>query len=125
MDALNLWVPPRISRATGKSATPLSIERVLLGLHQGRTVVITGASAGIGAQLARFLAIAGARVLLAARDERKLEQTRDAISRSWVPSGTPSRSGAWPWRRASTSATRPGCRTWSIAPSRSSAASTS
>jgi malonyl-CoA reductase/3-hydroxypropionate dehydrogenase (NADP+) len=89
MDAVNLWVPRRISRATGKSATPLSIERVLLGLHQGRTVVITGASAGIGAQLARFLAIAGARVLLAARDERKLEQTRDAIVKELGAVGYP------------------------------------
>jgi malonyl-CoA reductase/3-hydroxypropionate dehydrogenase (NADP+) len=89
MDALNLWVPQRIGRATGKSATPLSTERTLLGLHTGRHVVITGASAGIGAQLSRFLAIAGARVLMAARDQRKLEQTREEIVADLAAVGYP------------------------------------
>ena len=89
MDAINLWVPPHIQRATGKSATPHAIERALLGLHLGRTAVITGASAGIGAQIGRFLAISGARVLLAARDARKLEQTREAIVADLAALGYP------------------------------------
>jgi NAD(P)-dependent dehydrogenase (short-subunit alcohol dehydrogenase family) len=38
-----------------------------------RVVVVTGASAGIGAELARQFAAAGARLALAARDESRLE----------------------------------------------------
>ena len=79
MDAINLWVPESIKRATGKSGMPGSIQRVLPGLHKGRTAVITGGSLGIGLQLGRFLAIAGARVLLSARSESKLEEARSSI----------------------------------------------
>jgi len=79
MDSINLRVPQFIKRATAKSSMPLSIQRVLPGLHHGRTALITGGSLGIGMQLGRFLAMAGARVLLAARSESKLEAARDAI----------------------------------------------
>ncbi|MFK7831046.1 MAG: SDR family oxidoreductase [Congregibacter sp.] len=79
MDSINLWVPESIIRATGKSSMPGSIQRVLPGLHKGRAAVITGGSLGIGLQLGRFLAIAGARVLLSARSESKLQEARDAI----------------------------------------------
>ncbi len=79
MDPINLWVPKSIRRATGKTAMPMSIQRVLPGLHQGKTAVITGGSLGIGMQLGRFLAIAGARVLLSARSAPKLEAARDEI----------------------------------------------
>jgi malonyl-CoA reductase/3-hydroxypropionate dehydrogenase (NADP+) len=41
--------------------------------------VITGGSLGIGLQLGRFLAIAGARVLLSARSEAKLREAREEI----------------------------------------------
>ena len=41
--------------------------------------MITGGSLGIGLQLGRFLAIAGARVLLSARSEGKLAEARDEI----------------------------------------------
>jgi malonyl-CoA reductase/3-hydroxypropionate dehydrogenase (NADP+) len=58
---------------------PSSISRVLPGLHKGRTAVITGGSLGIGLQLGRFLAIAGARVLLSARSEEKLAEARADI----------------------------------------------
>ena len=58
MDSINLWVPESIQRATGKTAMPQSIQRVLPGLHKGRTAVITGGSLGIGLQMGRFLAIA-------------------------------------------------------------------
>ena len=72
MDPINLWVPKDIQRATGKSSMPMAIQRVLPGLHKGKTAVITGGSLGIGLQLGRFLAIAGARVLLSARSESKI-----------------------------------------------------
>ncbi|MEM6368515.1 MAG: SDR family oxidoreductase [Myxococcota bacterium] len=79
MDSINLFVPEQIERATGKSADPVSIQRVLLGLHQGKNVVITGGSVGIGFQLGRYLAIAGARVLLAARNPKRLAEARESI----------------------------------------------
>jgi malonyl-CoA reductase/3-hydroxypropionate dehydrogenase (NADP+) len=79
MDPINLWVPESIHRATGKAAMPHAIQRVLPGLHKGRTAVITGGSLGIGLQLGRYLAIAGARVLLSARSGPKLEEARREI----------------------------------------------
>lgn len=44
----------------------------------GLVVLITGASSGIGAELARQWAAAGARLALAARDEARLTQVADA-----------------------------------------------
>lgn len=79
MDAINLWVPKSIQRATGKAAMPAPIQRVLPGLHHGKTALITGGSLGIGMQLGRYLAMAGARVLLAARSAEKLEAARADI----------------------------------------------
>ena len=79
MDEINLWVPKKIHRSTGKSAMPMAIQRVLPGLHQGKTAVITGGSVGIGLQLGRFLALAGVRVLLSARDPKKLQTARASI----------------------------------------------
>ncbi len=50
-----------------------------------RTALVTGASRGIGLACARALAEAGARVILAARDARKLEQAAREIDRAaWV-----------------------------------------
>ena len=79
MDPINLWVPQSIKRHTGKSSSPAQIYRVLPGLHKGKTAVITGGSLGIGLQLGRYLAIAGARVLLSARGMKRLEEVRDEI----------------------------------------------
>jgi malonyl-CoA reductase/3-hydroxypropionate dehydrogenase (NADP+) len=79
MDPINLWVPKSIQRATGKSSMPMAIQRVLPGLHKGKTAVITGGSLGIGLQLGRFLAMAGARVLLSARSESKLREAQQEI----------------------------------------------
>jgi NAD(P)-dependent dehydrogenase (short-subunit alcohol dehydrogenase family) len=47
---------------------------------EGRVVVITGASAGVGRATARRFAEAGARVGLFARDSAALEETRDEIA---------------------------------------------
>ncbi|MDP9176879.1 MAG: SDR family oxidoreductase [Gemmatimonadota bacterium] len=45
----------------------------------GRTAIVTGASKGIGAEIARQLAKAGARVALASRDKPLLDQVARAI----------------------------------------------
>jgi malonyl-CoA reductase/3-hydroxypropionate dehydrogenase (NADP+) len=89
MDPINLWVPKNIRRATGKSAMPMSIQRVLPGLHQGKVAVITGGSLGIGLQLGRYLALAGARVLLSARSENKLAEARAGIVEELAATGYP------------------------------------
>ncbi len=89
MDAINLWVPKQIRRSTGKSAMPMAIQRVLPGLHQGKTAVITGGSIGIGLQLGRFLSLAGVRVLLAARDPKKLETARQSLIEELKDTGFP------------------------------------
>lgn len=46
----------------------------MLPRMQGKVIVVTGASAGIGAAVARHAGAAGARVVLAARRERELEE---------------------------------------------------
>ena len=46
----------------------------------GKTVIITGASAGIGAATARAFAAAGANVVLAARDEARLAAVAGGLS---------------------------------------------
>lgn len=47
----------------------------------GKTVLVTGASSGIGAHLARVAANAGARVVLAARRLERLEQLSSDIQK--------------------------------------------
>ena len=57
----------------------LFIDRTLEGQVRDRLVLITGASAGIGKATAVRLAEAGARVVITARSEDKLAETRAAI----------------------------------------------
>ncbi|MGH8486641.1 MAG: SDR family NAD(P)-dependent oxidoreductase, partial [Pseudomonas sp.] len=52
-------------------ASPLSTSLFSLS---GRTVLVTGASSGIGAHLARVAGRAGARVVLAARRVERLQE---------------------------------------------------
>ena len=47
--------------------------------QQGRTALVTGANGGIGYETALALARAGARVLLAARDQRRIEEAAARI----------------------------------------------
>ena len=45
----------------------------------GKTVIITGASSGIGAAAARAFSAAGARVVLAARNQAKLDEVASTL----------------------------------------------
>jgi NAD(P)-dependent dehydrogenase (short-subunit alcohol dehydrogenase family) len=47
---------------------------------EGRFAIVTGAGEGLGAEIARRMAAAGASLMLCARSADKLEQTRDSIA---------------------------------------------
>ena len=57
----------------------LFIDRSLRGHVRGKTVVVTGASSGIGHATAIMMARAGGKVILVARGEEKLAETLDEI----------------------------------------------
>lgn len=57
----------------------LFIDRSLSGRVKGKVVVVTGASSGIGKATALKLASAGAKVILVARGEEKLVETKQEI----------------------------------------------
>jgi NAD(P)-dependent dehydrogenase (short-subunit alcohol dehydrogenase family) len=62
-----------------------TVDDVLRGIDlRGKTAVVTGTSAGLGAETARALAQAGATVVMAARDAQKNEKAIAAI-RTLVP----------------------------------------
>jgi len=58
----------------------LFVDRSLRGAVEGKRVLVTGGSAGIGKAIARRLAGAGAKTLIVARDQEKLDRTRDEFS---------------------------------------------
>jgi NAD(P)-dependent dehydrogenase (short-subunit alcohol dehydrogenase family) len=60
----------------------LFIDRSLAGRVKDKVVVVTGSSSGIGKATALKLAEAGARVILVARGEEKLVETRTEIDRT-------------------------------------------
>ncbi|WP_129633458.1 SDR family NAD(P)-dependent oxidoreductase [Candidatus Oscillochloris fontis] len=79
IEELNLYLPHQIGSTTGSRQPSFGWAENLIGLHLGKTALITGGSAGIGGQIARLLALSGARVMLCARDERRLIQMREMI----------------------------------------------
>ncbi len=78
---VNLYLPPSIVEATGSRRAIFGWMESLMGLHLGKVALITGGSAGIGGQLARLLAVAGARVMLVARRADQLDEMRTGIVR--------------------------------------------
>jgi len=78
---VNLYLPQSIVEATGSRRAIFGWMESLMGLHLGKVALITGGSAGIGGQLGRLLAIAGARVMLVARRTDQLEEMRASIVR--------------------------------------------
>ncbi|MFV9503852.1 MAG: SDR family oxidoreductase [Oscillochloridaceae bacterium umkhey_bin13] len=79
IEEISLHLPTNIAEATGARRPSFGWAESLIGLHLGKVALITGGSAGIGGQVGRLLAIAGARVMLAARDKAKLDQFRAMI----------------------------------------------
>lgn len=51
----------------------------ITGLHIGKIALITGGSAGIAAQVARLLALAGAKVMIVARRDSELAVPAHAL----------------------------------------------
>ncbi len=76
---VNLYLPYSIAEATGARKASFGWMENVIGLHLGKVALITGGSAGIGGQLARLLAIGGARVMLVARRADQLASMRDGI----------------------------------------------
>ncbi|MDR0735767.1 MAG: SDR family oxidoreductase, partial [Zoogloeaceae bacterium] len=61
------------------ASTPQDTARALFGL-EGKTVLVTGASSGIGRATAQWCAAAGARLIISGRDIPRLEATRASLA---------------------------------------------
>lgn len=87
IEPIDLYLPRSIREATGARRAAVPEIETLHGLHKGKVALITGGSSGIGGQVARFLAAAGARVMLVARGAESLTATRDGIVSELEDSG--------------------------------------
>ena len=76
---VNLYLPVSIPEATGARRAMVGFSENITGLHLGKVALITGGSAGIGGQVGRLLALAGAKVMLVARRESELAAMRARI----------------------------------------------
>ncbi|MEM7781277.1 MAG: SDR family oxidoreductase [Pseudomonadota bacterium] len=76
---IDLKLPASISEETGSRKAMVGFAENITGLHLGKVAFITGGSAGIGGQVARLLALAGARVMMVARRESELVAARERI----------------------------------------------
>jgi malonyl-CoA reductase / 3-hydroxypropionate dehydrogenase (NADP+) len=76
---VTLYVPVSIGDATGARKAMPGFSENITGLHLGKVALITGGSAGIGGQVARLLALAGAKVMIVARRESELAIARARI----------------------------------------------
>ncbi|MGP1352958.1 MAG: SDR family oxidoreductase [Parasphingopyxis sp.] len=74
-----LYLPGNIGEEAGASSAMVGFAENITGLHLGKVAFITGGSAGIGGQVARLLALAGAKVMMVARSEDQLVAARDRI----------------------------------------------
>ncbi len=79
IDPINLYLPASIAEATGSRKAMVGAAENITGLHLGKVALITGGSAGIGGQVARLLALAGARVMMVARRASELDAARERI----------------------------------------------
>jgi malonyl-CoA reductase/3-hydroxypropionate dehydrogenase (NADP+) len=76
---VTLYIPKCIGDATGATKAMPGFTENITGLHLGKVALITGGSAGIGGQVARLLALAGAKVMMVARRESELIAARARI----------------------------------------------
>ncbi len=76
---VNLTLPESIAEITGAGKAMTGFTENITGLHLGKVALITGASMGIGGQIARLLALSGGKVMLTARRDAELEAMRTQI----------------------------------------------